>query len=538
MKIIILNNNFSISNKIVNFSITSIMRNIFIIILIINLIPVTAQLTAPSYSVKNLKANSENSDFGTTFFGKNKIVFSSSRGNNISNKKWDGNDQPFLDLYIGDVKPDGEIEHVKPFSRAVNSKYHDALVAFSPDLTEVYFTSNNYLHGELKSNSIKIFRATIDKSGQWTNFKTLPFNSDSYDTGHPVLNEDGTRLYFVSDMPGGFGDKDVYVVNVNDDHYGAPINLGKTINSKYKEYTPYIDGNILYFSSNRPGGLGGFDIYMTKLDKTISKPINLKKPMNSRNDDISFIINNETQKGYFSSNRSGGKGDDDIYSFKQETINPICDQIATGTIVDKITGLPIQNAFATLYNNNGEKIRRIETLNDGKFKFEVDCGKSYMITGSKFGYFDFEKVIETSQENGYNNEITISLDEKEFVVVNNREMLNIMPIEFELNQAKIRDESKDELAKVVRLMKKYPNMVIEFGAHTDARGGDTYNLRLTQRRAIETVNYLISLGAYQKKITGKGYGETQLLNHCKNNVKCTEVEHLQNRRTEFVVIAK
>jgi outer membrane protein OmpA-like peptidoglycan-associated protein/Tol biopolymer transport system component len=514
------------------------MKNLFIILLIIYLIPVSAQLTAPSYSVKNLRANSEYSDFGTTFFGKNKIVFSSSRGNSISNKKWDGNDQPFLDLYIGDVKPDGEIERVKPFSRAVNSKYHDALVTFSPDMTEVYFTSNNYLHGELKSGSIKIFRATIDKNGQWKNFKTLPFNSDNYDTGHPVLNEDGTKLYFTSNMPGGFGDTDLYVVAVNEDHYGAPVNLGNTINSKYKEYTPYIDGNVLYFSSNRKGGSGGFDIYMTKLDKSIPKPINLKKPMNSRSDDISFIINNETQKGYFSSNRSGGMGDDDIYSFKQETINPICDQIATGVIVDKITGLPIQNAFATLYDSGGKKIRRIETMKDGKFKFELDCGDSYKITGSKFGYFDFERTIETSQENGYNNELTIVLDEKEFVIVNNKEMLNIVPIEFELNQAKIKEESKDELAKVVRLMRKYPKMVIEFGAHTDARGGDTYNLRLTQRRAIETVNYLISLGADQKKITGKGYGETELTNHCKNNVKCTEIEHLQNRRTEFVVIAK
>ncbi len=514
------------------------MRNLFIILLIINLIPVSAQLTAPSYSIKNLDANSENSDFGTTFYGKNKIVFSSSRNNSISNKKWDGNDQPFLDLYIGDVSPDGEIEHVKPFSRAVNSKYHDALVTFSPDRSKVYFTSNNYMHGELKSNSIKIFRATIDKNGQWTNFKTLPFNSDNYDTGHPVLNEDGTKLYFVSDMPGGFGDKDVYVVAVNEDHYGTPINLGSTVNSKYKEYTPYIDGNILYFSSNRSGGSGGFDIYMTKLDESISKPINLKKPMNSRNDDISFIINNETQKGYFSSNRSGGKGDDDIYSFKQETINPICDQIASGVIVDKVTGVPIQNAFATLFDGNGEKIRRIETLNDGKFKFELECGESYKITGAKFGYFEFEKIIETSQVNGYNNELTLALDEKEFVIVNNKEMLNIAPIEFELNQADLREASKGELAKVVRLMEKYPNMVIEFGAHTDARGGDTYNLRLTQRRSIETVNYLVSLGANPKKITGQGYGETELVNHCKNNVKCTEIEHLQNRRTEFVVIAK
>jgi outer membrane protein OmpA-like peptidoglycan-associated protein len=507
-------------------------------LIFMHLIPGSAQLTAPSYSVKNLKSNSKNSDFGTTFYGKNKIVFSSSRGDGLSKNKWAGNDQPFLDLFIGDVQPDGEIDHVKPFSRAVNSKYHDALVTFSPDLKEVYFTSNNYMDGELKSGSIKIFRASINEHGHWTNFKTLPFNSDKYDTGHPVLNADGSKLYFTSNMPGGFGDTDLYVVSVNHDHYGMPKNLGPTVNSKYKEYTPFVDGNILYFSSSRPGGLGGFDIYMTKLDGTISSPINLGKPMNSKADDISFIINNETQQGYFSSNRYGGKGDDDIYYFKQETINPICDQIVTGIIVDKITKEPVPNAFATLFDDKGEKIRRIETLNDGKFKFPLDCGTKYKVVGTKFGYFDFEQPIETSHENGYENQITLELVEKEFIVVHGKEMLNIAPIQFELNEANIRDESKDELAKVVRLMRKYPNMVIEFGAHTDSRGGETYNLRLTQRRATETVNYLISLGANPKRITGKGYGATQLLNHCKKGVKCTELEHQENRRTEFVIIAK
>lgn len=515
------------------------MKRLVILLWLIHLIPAFAQLTAPSYSIKNLKANSKYSDFGTTFYGKNKIVFSSSRENGISGKKWDGNGQPFLDLYIGDVKPDGEIEHVRPFSRAVNSKYHDALVTFSPDRKEVYFTSNNYMDGKLKSNTIKIFRATIDEHGHWTNFKTLPFNSDKYDTGHPVLNEDGTKLYFTSNMPGGYGDTDLYVVTVKNDHYGAPKNLGPTVNSKYKEYTPFVDGNVLYFSSNRPGGLGGFDIYMTKLDGTISTPINLGKPMNSRGDDISFIINNETQQGYFSSNRNGGRGDDDIYFFRQETVNPICSQVVSGVIIDKITGEPLQNAFASLFDHNGKKIRKLETEKDGSFKFEVDCGVSYKIVASKKGYFEKSKILDIDHVNGRNNEITLELDEKEFITnENGREILNIEPIQFELNEAKIRGESKDELAKVVRLMNKYPKMIIEFGAHTDSRGIDAYNLRLTQRRAVETVNYLISLGADPRRITGKGYGETKLLNHCKNGVKCTEKEHLKNRRTEFVVIAK
>lgn len=499
---------------------------------------VSAQLTAASYSVKNLDANSKYDDFGTTFLGKDKIVFSSSRQTGTSNKKRDAQDRLYLDLYIGNVSNNGEITKVKPFSSSVNSKYHDAMVAFSPDLKHVYFTSNNYLDGKLKSEGLKIFKATVSANGQWKNIVTLPFNSDKYDTGQPFISQDGKKLYFVSNMPGGYGDTDLYVVSINDGHYGDPKNLGVTVNSKYKEYTPFVDGNILYFSSTRPGGQGGFDIYMTKLDESIPEPINLGKPMNSRGDDISFIIDNEKQKGYFSSNRRGGKGGDDIYSFTQVTINPICDQTMEGVIRDKISGLPIPNAFATLYDSKGKKIRRLETLADGKFFFNLKCGENYKIIGDRIGYFTVENALITSKINGYVNEVILALDEKEFITKNGKEMLNIRPIKFELNKAVLLEDSKDNLAKVVRLMDKFPNMVVQFGAHTDARAPDGYNLQLSHKRAIETVRYLISMGVDYKRITGKGFGETQLLNKCSNGVKCTEIEHQQNRRTEFVVIKK
>ena len=360
------------------------MKSIFSIVFILCSMAVYSQLTAAQYKLKSLEANSENGDFGTAFYGTDKIVFSSSRKNGISNKTWEGNDQPFLDLYIGNVEPDGEITRVRPFSSAVNSKYHDAMVAFSPDLTEIYFTSNNYMDGKVRSSNLKIFKATIGTFGNRTDVVTLPINNDKFSTGHPFVTKDGTKLYYISDMPGGYGGTDIYEVSINQGHYGAPKNLGPTVNSKYKEYTPYIDGDIIYFSSNRPGGKGGFDIYMTKLDESIEEPINLGSPMNSKGDDISFIINKETQRGYFSSNRSGGKGDDDIYSFEEVTVNPICDQVVQGVIIDKLTGQPLQNAFATIYDSKGEKIRRLETLNDGAFFFKVKCDEKYKITGDKY----------------------------------------------------------------------------------------------------------------------------------------------------------
>jgi outer membrane protein OmpA-like peptidoglycan-associated protein len=514
------------------------MRIVLLILIFLSSLNIFGQLTAAEYKVKSLDANSENSDFGTTFYGEDRIVFSSSRMSGISNKKWDGNGQPFLDLYVGNVEEDGEITRVRPFSSTVNSKYHDAMVDFSPDMRHVYFTSNNYVDGVIKSEGIKIFRATISSGGQWKDIITLPFNSDNYDTGHPSVSEDGKKLYFTSNMPGGFGDTDIYVVSINNGHYGAPKNLGPTVNSKYKEYTPHVDGDILYFSSNRPGGIGKLDIYMTKLDESIEEPINLGKPMNSKGDDISFIIDKETQKGYFSSNRWGGKGDDDIYSFEEVTVNPICDQVIKGVIVDKISGLPIPNAFATLIDSNGEKVRRLETMRDGEFTFKVKCGQPYKVRGDKYGYFEAEESLVTSKENAYQNNVTLGLDEKEFIDLEGRQILNIRSIEFELNKANILESSYDDLSKVVRLMDKFPNMIIQFGAHTDSRGGDGYNMWLSQKRATSTVSYLISIGADPKRITGKGFGETKLVNNCSNGVKCTEVEHQQNRRTEFVVIKK
>jgi outer membrane protein OmpA-like peptidoglycan-associated protein len=277
---------------------------------------------------------------------------------------------------------------------------------------------------------------------------------------------------------------------------------------------------------------------MTKLDKTITEPINLKKPINSKGDDFSFIIDNKTLEGYFSSNRRGGKGDDDIYAFVQVTINPICDQTIEGVIIDKITGSPIVNAFASLYNSKGEMVRKLETLGDGKFFFNLKCGENYRIIGEKPGYFENENQLTTNTLNGFVNDVSLELDEKEFITREGIEYLNIKSIEFELNKSTILKSSQENLAKVIRLMKKFPNMVIEFRAHTDARAPDGYNMRLSQRRAVETINYLNSIGADMRRITGKGYGETKLLNHCANGVKCTEIEHRQNRRTEFVVLRK
>lgn len=521
------------------------MRSLIIVIFILNTVFSVAQIEradsikAAEYSVKNLRVNTKYQDFGSTFMGKDKIVFSSSRRTaGISKRVWKENNQPYLNLFIGDLTKNGEIVNVRPFSSDVNSKYHDAFVAFTPNRAEVYFTSNNYIGGKLKSEGLKIFSAIIDEKGQWKNFSSLPFNDDDYDTGHPMISADGKKLYFVSNMPGTKGDTDIFVVDLNQGHYGKIINLGKTINSKYKEYSPYVDGDVIYFSSNRPGGKGGFDIYMTKLDGSIPEPINLGEPMNSKGDDISFIIDSDKLQGYFSSNRNGGMGDDDIYFFKQKTTIALCDQIATGIIKDKVTGNRVGNAFVALIDENGNRIRRIETAFDGEYYFGVDCASNYTIEVTKNGYFSTSVNLKTSNKNGFDNNEVIFIEEKEFMDRKDYEILNVPNITFTINTAEITKASDIALEKVMRLMNKYPDMVIEFGAHTDSRGPDAYNLSLTKRRSAATVENLIEKGLDPRRITGKGYGETQPLNKCVNNVPCTDLQYLENKRTEFVVIKK
>ena len=496
-------------------------------------------IKAAEYTIKSLEANSKYADFGSTYFGKNKIVFSSSRKKGgVSNKTWKKNGQPYLDLYIGDVTSSGDITNIKPFSPDVNSKYHDAFVAFSPDLKDVYFSSNNYMHKKLKSENIKIFKAKITDNGRWKNFITLPFNNDKYDTGHPVFNKDGTKMYFVSNMPGTLGDKDIFVVDVKEGHYGKPINLGPTINSSAKEYTPFIDGDVIYFASNRKGGFGGFDIYMAKLDGSLPEPINLGQPINSRADDFAFIIDNDKLKGYFSSNRVGGHGDDDMYSFVQKTTIPICNQIISGVIKDNLTRLPLANAFVALIDSEGNQLRKEETLGDGVFYFNLKCGSPYTLQVTKKGFFETDTRFRTSQINGFKNEEVIYIKEREFIRRGNLEMLNIESIKFEINSSEIKEESKRLLDKVVRLMKKYPKMKIEFGVHTDSRGPDDFNLSLTQQRASATEEYLLTIGVESNRLSSKGFGETVPLNNCVNGVKCTNLEYLLNKRTEFIVITR
>jgi len=521
------------------------MKKIAIIMLLFCVYLGNAQKEEPTYTIKNLATNSVLSNFGTTFYGEDKLVYASPKKRNfIINNLWKGNDQPFLDLYIATIIEGGELKDIEKFSKVVNTRFHEADIAFSKDKKTIYFTRSNYFEGRYRKDSLginrlKMFKATQGADGRWSEISNMPFNDDNYSVGHPTLSEDQKTLYFTSDMPGTLGETDIFKVAIFDNGtFGNPENLGPDINTPKKEMFPYISGNDeLYFSTNGREGLGMLDLYMSKLGPNgVISTTHLAEPMNSDRDDFALIINNETLEGYFSSNRYEGHGDDDIYYFKKE-MPIICNQFVNGIVKDKKTGLLLPGTLVHLFKNNVKIDSLTVTVgNEATFEFPLDCDATYRIEGTKENYLKAIMVLETDDEDEKVNEITLALDpDEDFIVIGDKVILKIETIYFEFDKATITVESAIELDKAIKIMKKYPGLIVEFGAHCDSRGPDSYNDKLSTRRANSTVEYMIINGISTSSLTGRGYGERKLTNKCSNRVKCTEEEHQQNRRTEFVI---
>ncbi len=496
------------------------------------------------YKVKLASFNSENSDFAPSFY-KDGLIFSSSRGKSFNKNgihKW--NNQPFLNLYTA-TKGSGDNFNVNKIEKKINSKAHESSTAITNDGKTIYFTRNNFNNGFGRDSEgvsrLKLFRATIDGE-QWKNVEEMTFNSKEYSVAHPTLNKDNTKLFFASDMPGTFGSSDIFYVDLGENgSYSNPINLGADINTEGRETFPFIGADdILYFSSDGRPGLGGLDIFAANLieeTNSIIEIINLGKPINTDEDDFSFIVDKTGKSGYFASNRSNGVGDDDIYSFTIE--NPLtfgCNRMINGIVKDKETGEILANADVQILSNSGEVV--VKTISDanGKFKEVVDCNSQKLTAiGVKADYRedklsfvadDSEKVVElfltpSASNTDLGNDLANYLD--------------IPLIYFDFNQSFIRPDAALELQKVISYMEQYPNVEIAIGSHTDSRGSDTYNLSLSDRRAKATRNYIISKGINSSRLTAKGYGETVHVNRCENGVKCSESEHDLNRRSEFII---
>ncbi len=466
------------------------------------------------YSIKNISSNTEHKDFGVNFYGKKKAVLASSQGNAL------------LDLMIGDIQKDGDIINRKEFSNEINTKFHESNAVFTKDLQTVYFTRSNYLNRKITESKKgvilnKLYRAQVGEKGKWVNIKKLPFNRANYQAGHPALNKAEDKLYFTSDMPGSKGLTDIYVVDIYaDGSIGNPKNLGEVVNTSKKEMFPYIDENdVLYFSSDGfENNIGGLDIYATKLKKdgTYYKPINLGGTINSPKDDFSFVKLSDSNTGYFASNRDEGKGDDDIYSFiEKKQIDFECNRYAKGQIIDKNTGELSLEAIAILYNENGTELERQIVGENAAYSFKIECNEAYKVIG-------YSEVYSSNIE--------------EFIVKEDKCIVKLETIYFDLNSSQLRAQSISELDKVVQLMQKYPAIIIESSSHTDSRESDAYNDWISNRRAKRSMDYILSKGIHPNRISAKGYGESRLINSCLNRTYCSEEDHQLNRRTEFEIV--
>jgi len=490
------------------------------------------------YLVHSISSNSAKSDFGTGFYN-NSIVFASNRN---EGELYDWNNEPYLDLFQAEKTTTGDLVNVKSFSNSVNTKMHESNAVFTKDGKTMYFTRNNFINGKKGRDSKKVSHLKIYKAqfidNQWTNISELPFNSNDYSVEHPALSPDEKQLYFASDMPGSIGSFDLFVVDIlTDGSFGTPKNLGAKINTEHREQFPFVSSNnTIYFASDGHFGLGGLDIFKSEItNEVFSQPINLSNVINSNLDDFAFIIDETAETGYFSSNRTGGKGDDDIYNFTQLKIYYV-----KGLVQNKNSLELLTDAHVSLLDQNNQIIAALDTNSDASYSFEIEKNTNYTLKATHKLYIPYEVDFATDNEGNINKNIFLLLEsyedaENNIVVENNKTQIKIAPIYFDFDKWNIRKDAALELDNIVNTMKKYKDMVIEIGAHTDCRGSDDYNLKLSDLRAKSVCEYLMSQGVLETQINCIGLGETQPLNKCINDVHCTEKEHALNRRCEFVL---
>ena len=500
------------------------------------------------YTIKNLDINTSKSDFGATFF-QDRIVFTSARDTTkFSEKLYTWNNQPFLNLYVAERNPaDGSLFNETVFLPNVMTKYHEATASFDATGKTIYYSTNivkknKLIIDEAKTNNFQIVKGDI-VNNKLENPQKVFFDSNDYSVGHPSLSEDGKWLFFASDMPNGIGETDLYYVKIAaDGTMSSPVNLGPKINTIGNDLFPFFHNGNLYFSSDGHYGYGDLDVYESKLlaDGTFSDPVNLGAPINSNKDDFSFIIDSADNYGYVSSNREGGKGDDDIYSFTKG--KPVCNQTISGMATDRKTKLPLADVTIMGYNSYSEILGETKTNYEGKYAIEVPCGKVVKMIAAKPNYSSDEKTVETTKENGAEiKDINFELSNYDDLVVKKKgvEKVDVNPIYFDYDKYDITPLAIEELAKVVFIMKKFPNIRIKIESHTDSRGKDSYKLKLSDNRAKSTRDYIVSQDIDASRIESAiGYGESRLINKCKNGVKCTENEHLLNRRSDFIIIQK
>lgn len=472
--------------------------------------------------------NTSQSDFGPAFVG-NELWFSAYTDEEILKLNSGDEKKIYYNLFSAKTDSKGNITGSKIAELdALSEGYHSGPVSYCPATGELFVTLSNFENPEVRNKvyqkaEIRLEIIIVKKQGGvWTKVADLPFNDPTYSVGHPSVTSTGDTLYFTSDKPGSIGGTDIYMAIRTNGVWGEMINLGDKINTAGNEMFPFIyKDKILVFASNGRGDGEDLDLYAAGLfgDK-IMEPNSLTD-LNSDGDDFAFVIHPSEEIGYYTSNKTGGAGSDDIYKVTLEKLGKYELELV---VMDRKTMQKVPNARISFAGV-------VSVLSDLIFKKELEKDKTYSVSTNIDGFMNDSKTISTVGKPFGVIRDTLWVEKVEvgqkFVMEN---------IYYDFDKWDILPESAVELDKLVKVMQDNPGWKVELGSHTDCRGSDPYNLVLSQKRSDSAVSYIVSKGISSDRIIAKGYGETELVNKCDDGVTCSEEEHRKNRRTEFKIL--
>lgn len=494
------------------------------------------------FQIFNLNGNSPHSDFSPTFYG-GQLLFSSGRLQDTK-RRYVPAGEGYLNIYEAGLQSNGQMLVARPFSEITSSNYHKATPYYSKGLKSIFYVLSNTEDGELSFDENGKNALAIGMQVKEGRFQLL-LKDLSTSFYYPFYDEKTGRLYFSANFDDGYGGTDIYFVHTNRGQImSAPINLGPRINSAGNEIAPYIFEDSFYFSSDVFYGLGGMDVYRSNIDgNAFSIPINLGKGINSSEDDFGLIMRNEGDGllGYFSSNRPGGKGKDDLYGFKVDKKPGLKTIALKGKVVkqDKKSKF-VDKAAVRLWDINGTMLAETYSDDEGNYRLEIPWQRELVLESSKERYSMFTKRFteeELDGEESINYDISVSsyddlVEEKEGQAV-----VKLKKFFFGRSQSVLTPEIETELDKVVLFVRDFPSVQLRIETYTDSRGGSSTNFRLTQGRSDAIKKYLTQNGVPSSNIIYSiGYGEDKILNNCTNGVFCLEVLHQKNQRSLIVIL--
>ena len=450
------------------------------------------------YVVKNAKLfNSRRADFAPMFLGKeaDQLFFTTTNEKVTGENKSEITGMKKGDIWFAKKNERGEWQRPEPVEGELNTEFDEGIISFTPDGQTMYLTRAN--RSPNSNTTVEIYTSRRSDA-TWSAPQKFEITKDTLSAvGHPAVSPDGRYLYFASDMPGGFGGKDIWRINLQEKG-GSLENLGPQINTAGNEMFPYSrTDSLLYFASDGHPGFGGLDIFKANLDSSGQRwsVENMGQPMNSNGDDfgITFGVG---ESGYFSSNRGDGRGYDHLYSFELPEILVTI----SGYVVDK-DDEPVPKAVIRIVGDDGSNQKAV-AKDDGSFSFKLDRGIKYVMMAGAPGYLNVKQEFESDMEEenaDYGIDFVLASISKPQVVEN---------IFYDFDMATLRPESKEALDEMAQMLRDNPNVTIEMGSHTDRKGSDEYNISLSDRRAASVVNYLTEAGIPKERLTWKGYGET------------------------------